>query len=95
MTAVLLKLLSYASFIRCRNVYEYLFLFEEQVRVSSERTNFMFARLIADITFLYHIEKQWCRKYLLPYLELKKENEITKYAWAGLMLYANKFTFIY
>ena len=38
-----------------RNVYEYLFLFEEQVR-AFERTNFMFARLIADITFLYHIE---------------------------------------
>ncbi|MEB8811861.1 DUF4020 domain-containing protein, partial [Bacillus cereus] len=50
----------------------------------SERTNFMFARLIADITFLYHIEKQWCRKYLLPYLDLKKQNEITEYAWAGL-----------
>lgn len=83
MTAVLLKLLSY-DHLYDRNVYEYLFLFEEQVRVSSERTNFMFARLIADITFLYHIEKQWCRKYLLPYLELKKENEITKYAWAGL-----------
>ncbi|HDR8523256.1 DUF4020 domain-containing protein [Bacillus toyonensis] len=83
MTAVLLKLLSY-DHLYDRNVYEYLFLFEEQVRVSSERTNFMFARLIADITFLYYIEKQWCRKYLLPYLELKKENEITKYAWAGL-----------
>ncbi|PGY99591.1 hypothetical protein COE30_26910 [Bacillus cereus] len=83
MTAVLLKLLSY-DHLYDRNVYEYLFLFEEQVRNSSERTNFMFARLIADITFLYHIEKQWCRKYLLPYLDLKKENEITKYAWAGL-----------
>lgn len=83
MTAVLLKLLSY-DHLYDRNVYEYLFLFEEQVRVSSERTNFMLARLIADITFLYHIEKQWCRKYLLPYLDLKKENEITKYAWAGL-----------
>ncbi|PGT19558.1 DUF4020 domain-containing protein [Bacillus cereus] len=83
MTAVLLKLLSY-DHLYDRNVYEYLFLFEEQVRNSSERTNFMLARLIADITFLYHIEKQWCRKYLLPYLDLKKENEITKYAWAGL-----------
>ncbi|HDR7794456.1 TPA: DUF4020 domain-containing protein [Bacillus luti] len=83
MTAVLLKLLSY-DHLYDRNVYEYLFLFEEQVRISSKRTNFMFARLIADITFLYHIEKQWCRKYLLPYLDLKKENEITKYAWAGL-----------
>lgn len=83
MTAVLLKLLSY-DHLYDRNVYEYLFLFEEQVRVNSERTNFMFARLIADITFLYHIEKQWCRKYLLPYLDLKKQNEITEYAWAGL-----------
>ncbi|MFC9415120.1 DUF4020 domain-containing protein [Bacillus mobilis] len=83
MTAVLLKLLSY-DHLYDRNVYEYLFLFEEQVRVSSERTNYMLARLVADITFLYHIEKQWCRKYLLPYLDLKKENEITKYAWAGL-----------
>ena len=83
MTAVLLKLLSY-DHLYDRNVYEYLFLFEEQVRISTERTNFMIARLVADITFLYHIEKQWCRKYLLPYLELKKENEITKYAWAGL-----------
>lgn len=55
MTAVLLKLLSY-DHLYDRNVYEYLFLFEEQVRVNSERTNFMFARLIADITFLYHIE---------------------------------------
>lgn len=83
MTAVLLKLLSY-DHLYDRNVYEYLFLFEEQVRVNSVRTNFMFARLIADITFLYHIEKQWCRKYLLPYLDLKKQNEITEYAWAGL-----------
>ncbi|MFB6586652.1 DUF4020 domain-containing protein, partial [Bacillus thuringiensis] len=83
MTAVLLKLLSY-DHLYDRNVYEYLFLFEEQVRVNSERTNFMFARLIADITFLYHIEKQWCRKYLLPYLDFKKQNEITEYAWAGL-----------
>ncbi|MED3346647.1 DUF4020 domain-containing protein, partial [Bacillus thuringiensis] len=83
MTAVLLKLLSY-DHLYDRNVYEYLFLFEEQVRVNLERTNFMFARLIADITFLYHIEKQWCRKYLLPYLDLKKQNEITEYAWAGL-----------
>ncbi|MEE2014462.1 DUF4020 domain-containing protein, partial [Bacillus thuringiensis] len=83
MTAVLLKLLSY-DHLYDRNVYEFLFLFEEQVRVNLERTNFMFARLIADITFLYHIEKQWCRKYLLPYLDLKKQNEITEYAWAGL-----------
>lgn len=83
MTAVLLKLLAY-DHLYDRNVYEYLFLFEEQVRVTSERTNFMFARLTADITFLYHIEKQWCRKNVLPYLDLKKESELTKYAWAGL-----------
>ncbi len=51
------------------NIY---FLFEEQVRVNSERTNFMFARLIADITFLYHIEKQWCRKIFVTILRFKK-----------------------
>ncbi|MGR5939318.1 hypothetical protein ACT7CW_02625 [Bacillus pacificus] len=45
----------------------------------------MLARLVADITFLYHIEKQWCRKYLLPYLRVKRRKmRITKYAWAGL-----------
>ncbi|PEB56194.1 hypothetical protein CON65_17400 [Bacillus pseudomycoides] len=83
MTSVLLKLLAY-DHLYDRNIYEYLFLFEEQVQRASECTNFMFARLTADVTFLYHIEKQWCRKYLLPYLDLKKENEAIKYAWAGL-----------
>ena len=71
MTAVLLKLLAY-DHLYDRNVYEYLFLFEEQVRVTSERTNFMFARLTADITFLYHIEKQWCRKICITLLRFKE-----------------------
>ncbi|KEK22894.1 DUF4020 domain-containing protein [Bacillus gaemokensis] len=83
MTSVLLKLLAY-DHLYDRNIHEYLFLFEEQIRACSQRTSFMFARLTADVTFLYHIEKQWCRKYLLPYLDLKREGEAIKYAWAGL-----------
>ena len=70
MTAVLLKLLSY-DHLYDRNVYEYLFLFEEQVRVNSERTNFYVCSFNSRYYILYHIEKQWCRKYLLPYLDLK------------------------
>ncbi|AIK40398.1 SIR2-like domain protein [Bacillus pseudomycoides] len=83
MTSVLLKLLAY-DHLYDRNIHEYLFLFEEQMRTFSQSTNFMFARLTADITFLYHIEKQWCRKNLLPYLDLKKQEKSIKYAWAGL-----------
>ncbi|MDM5155294.1 DUF4020 domain-containing protein [Bacillus sp. DX1.1] len=83
MTSVLLKLLAY-DHLYDRNIHEYLFLFEEQMRTSSQSTNLMFARLTADVTFLYHIEKQWCRKHLLPYLDLKQQTEEMKYAWAGL-----------
>ncbi|MEN1937941.1 DUF4020 domain-containing protein [Paenibacillus sp. 102] len=83
MTSVLLKLLAY-DHLYDRNIHEYLFLFEEQMRACSQSTNFMFARLTADITFLYHIEKQWCRKNMLLYLDLKKQEKATKYAWAGL-----------
>ena len=83
MTSVLLKLLAY-DHLYDRNIYEYLFLFEEHMRISSQRKNVMVARLTADVTFLYHIEKQWCRKHLLPYFDLKKQEEVMKYAWAGL-----------
>ncbi|WP_459502720.1 DUF4020 domain-containing protein [Bacillus sp. C1] len=84
MVSVLLKLLAY-DHLYDRNIHEYLFLFEEQMRTFSQSTNFMFARLTADITFLYHIEKQWCRKHVLSYFDLKKQdNTVIKYAWAGL-----------
>ncbi|MDH2877514.1 DUF4020 domain-containing protein [Bacillus cytotoxicus] len=83
MTSVLLKLLAY-DHLYDRNIHEYLFLFEEQIKVASERTHFMLARLTADVTFLFHIEKQWCRKYVLPYLKLNREHKAVKYAWAGL-----------
>lgn len=83
MTSVLLKLLAY-DHLYDRNIHEYLFLFEEQLRTCSQSTNFMLTRLTADITFLYHIEKQWCRKNLLPYLDLKKQEKAIKYVWSGL-----------
>ncbi|PFR19195.1 hypothetical protein COK19_24365, partial [Bacillus cereus] len=83
MTSVLLKLLAY-DHLYDRNIHEYLFLFEEQLRICSQNANFMLARLTADITFLYHIEKQWCRKNLLSYLDLKQQGKAIEYVWAGL-----------
>ncbi|PFK47709.1 hypothetical protein COI93_01045 [Bacillus cereus] len=83
MTSVLLKLLAY-DHLYDRNIHEYLFLFEEQLRICSQNANFMLARLTADITFLYHIEKQWCRKNLLSYLDLKQQGKAVEYVWAGL-----------
>ena len=83
-TAVLLKLLAYEH-LYDRNIHAYLYLFEEQMRKKTYYVNIMIARLTADLTFLYHIEKQWCRKYMIPYLDLQQSEEETKYAWAGFV----------
>ncbi|MGG0240359.1 DUF4020 domain-containing protein [Bacillus rhizoplanae] len=83
-TAVLLKLLAYEH-LYDRNIHAYLYVFEEQMRKKSYYVNVMLARLTADLTFLYHIEKQWCRKHMIPYLDLQKNEEETKYAWAGFV----------
>ncbi|MCM3736793.1 DUF4020 domain-containing protein [Bacillus cytotoxicus] len=83
-TAALLKLLAYEH-LYDRNIHAYLYVFEEQMREKSYYVNIMIARLTADLTFLFHIEKHWCRKHLIPYLDLQKNKEETKYAWAGFV----------
>ncbi|ENQ3080100.1 DUF4020 domain-containing protein [Bacillus sp. WLY-B-L8] len=83
-TAVLLKLLAYEH-LYDRNIHAYLYVFEEQMRKKSYYVNIMIARLTADLTFLYHIEKHWCRKHMIPYLDLQQNEEETKYAWAGFV----------
>ncbi|MFD0771993.1 DUF4020 domain-containing protein [Bacillus sp. CGMCC 1.60114] len=83
-TAVLLKLLAYEH-LYDRNIHAYLYLFEEQLRKKSYYVNIMIVRLTADLTFLYHIEKHWCRKYMIPCLDLQQSEEETKYAWAGFV----------
>lgn len=83
-TSALLKLLAY-DHLYDRNIHSYLYLFDEQMKKKSYYTNLLIARLTADLTFLYHIEKQWCRKHLLPHLDLQKGVEETKYAWSGFV----------
>ncbi|MGG2015000.1 DUF4020 domain-containing protein [Bacillus sp. S10(2024)] len=83
-TAVLLKLLAYEH-LYDRNIHAYLYVFEEQMRKKSYCVNIMIARLTADLTFLHHLDKHWCRKHMIPYLNLQKNEEETKYAWAGFV----------
>lgn len=83
-TSALLKLLAY-DHLYDRNIHAYLYLFDEQMKKKSYYTNLLIARLTADLTFLYHIEKQWCRKHLLLHLDLQKGTDEMKYAWSGFV----------